>query len=207
MRTSCKGCIHLKPLTSNVNNGLYCHYILDTGEPRGCPVENCTKYTDKEENEMSKGVKTTAEKKNEIITLRNEGKTIAKISKVTGVPPTTVTRICKKEEPAPSANDTSPKETSTRNIIPEISADVNPCDEVSDEDFCCEVTGDTDIEAYMADREKFFKEKRAVPEAVLEACRERRKALLQKTDKLLEEVKFCNEQIDVLTNFLKEAQG
>lgn len=156
---------------------------------------------------MSKGVKTTAEKKNEIITLRNEGKTIAKISKVTGVPPTTVTRICKKEEPAPSANDTSPKETSTRNIIPEISADVNPCDEVSDEDFCCEVTGDTDIEAYMADREKFFKEKRAVPEAVLEACRERRKALLQKTDKLLEEVKFCNEQIDVLTNFLKEAQG
>lgn len=163
---------------------------------------------------MPKGQKTPVEQVHIIKELRTEGRSVSQIVTQTGVPQTTVTRICKmfeniKKEPAPSANDTSPKETSTRNIIPEISADVNPCDEVSDEDFCCEVTGDTDIEAYMADREKFFKEvkkKRAVPEAVLEACRERRKALLQKTDKLLEEIKFCNEQIDVLTNFLKEAQ-
>lgn len=160
---------------------------------------------------MPKGQKTPVEQIQIIKELRAEGRSVSQIVTQTGVPQTTVTRICKmfentKKEPAPSANDTSPKETSTRNIIPEISADVNPC-EVSDEDFCCEVTGDTDIEAYMADREKFFKEKRAVPEAVLEACRERRKALLQKADELLKEVKFCNEQIDILTDFLKEARG
>lgn len=156
---------------------------------------------------MPKGQKTPVEQIQIIKELRADGRSVSQIVTQTGVPQTTVTRICKmfentKKEPAPSANDTSPKETSTRNIIPEISADVNPCDE----DFCCEVTGDTDIEAYMADREKFFKEKRAIPEAVMEACRERRKSLLQKTDELLEDIKFCNDQIDVLTNFLKEAQ-
>lgn len=61
-----------------------------------------------------------------------------------------------KKEPAPSANGTSTKENLTNIIVPEIPADVNPCDEISDEDFCCEVTGDTDIEAYLADRENFF---------------------------------------------------
>lgn len=160
---------------------------------------------------MPKGQKTPVEQIQIIKELRAEGRSVSQIVTQTGVPQTTVTRICKmfeniKKEPAPSGNDTSSKETIPNTIVPEIPADVNPCDEVSDEDFCCEVTGDTDIEAYMADREKFFKEKRAVPEAVLEACRERRKSLLQKADELLEEVKFCNDQIDVLTNFLKEAQ-
>ena len=97
-----------------------------------------------------------------------------------------------KKEPAPSENGTSTKEIiSTTNTVPEIPADVNPCDEISDENFCCEVTGDTDMEAYMAEREKFFSPKRrSVPDAVKEAClRMREEEELSKIDSLLDEVK------------------
>ena len=57
-----------------------------------------------------------------------------------------------KKEPAPSANGTSTKEIIPNTIVPEIPANVNTPDKI----FCCEVTGDTDMEAYMADRENFF---------------------------------------------------
>nr|DAK66015.1 MAG TPA: hypothetical protein [Caudoviricetes sp.] len=45
----CKGCGHRRPL-SHCNNKGYsiCYYILDTGEPRDCTVEECTHYTTKE---------------------------------------------------------------------------------------------------------------------------------------------------------------
>jgi hypothetical protein len=43
-RTSCKGCGHYRTYSGNYTKGERgCHYLLDTGEPRGCPVENCTK--------------------------------------------------------------------------------------------------------------------------------------------------------------------
>ena len=43
-RASCKGCVYRRPLGSN---GSYtvCHYFLDTGKPRGCPAENCSRKT------------------------------------------------------------------------------------------------------------------------------------------------------------------
>lgn len=40
-RRTCNGCIHRRPISTN--HVTACHYILDTGEPRGCPPENCTK--------------------------------------------------------------------------------------------------------------------------------------------------------------------
>lgn len=39
-RESCKGCIH------NVGDHpdyKYCHYMIHTGEPRGCSADNCNK--------------------------------------------------------------------------------------------------------------------------------------------------------------------
>ena len=63
----------------------------------------------KEEDNMAKGQKTSPEKKDEVKTLRAEGKSQREISEITGVPQTTVHRICSecaeiKEEPAPSGN-------------------------------------------------------------------------------------------------------
>ena len=44
MRRSCKGCRHYRNLFRNSSAIKACHYILDTGNRRGCPVDNCNKY-------------------------------------------------------------------------------------------------------------------------------------------------------------------
>lgn len=113
-----------------------------------------------------------------------------------------------KKEPAPSENGTSTQEKKFNNsIVPENSADVNPCDEISDEDFCCEVTGDTDMEAYLADREKFFAaKKRVIPDAVKEACLRMREEELSKINALLDEVNFRRERVGELEKFLEVRQ-
>ena len=159
---------------------------------------------------MSRGQKTPVEKVHEIGVLKDEGKTQRQIAEITGVPFSTVGKVCArlekaeiKEEPAPSGNDTSSKENIiTSNIVPEIPADVNPCDEISDENFCCEVTGDTDMEAYMADREKFFAERKAVPDIVLEACREKRAELQVKIDIARADIKDWSRELREITEFL-----
>lgn len=48
-----------------------------------------------------------------------------------------------KKEPAPSANGTSTNEKAffTTTIVPEIPADVNPCGEISNEDFAAKSRG------------------------------------------------------------------
>lgn len=172
----------------------------------------------KEENTMSRGQKTPVEKVREISVLKDEDKTQRQIAEITGVPFSTVGKVCArlekaeiKEEPAPSANDTSSKGVYEKNnftdiIIPEIPADVNPCDEVSDENFCCEVTGDTDMEAYMADREKFFAERKAerksVPDIVLEACREKRAELQDKINIARADIKDWSRELREIIEFL-----
>lgn len=129
----------------------------------------------KEENNMSRGQKTPVEKVHEISILKDEGKTHQQIAEITGVPISTVGKVCArlnntetKKEPAPSENGTSTKEIIPNTIVPEIPADVNTPDKI----FCCEVTGDTDMEARLVDREKFFAERKSVPDIVLKACQE-----------------------------------
>ena len=43
-RSSCRGCIYRRPLGSH-HSFTVCHYFLDTGKPRGCPAENCSRKT------------------------------------------------------------------------------------------------------------------------------------------------------------------
>lgn len=46
---SCVGCGHRRPISDRHKKSYkICHYILDTGEPRGCPVEKCKHYTTEE---------------------------------------------------------------------------------------------------------------------------------------------------------------
>lgn len=164
----------------------------------------------KEENNMSRGQKTPVEKVHEISILKNEGKTQPQIAEITGVPVSTVGKVCArlnnaetKKEPAPSANGTSTKENLTNIIVPEIPADVNPCDEISDEDFCCEVTGDTDMEAYLADREKFFAAKRRVlPVIVWEALMEKMEDLNGKIAAAQSDIKEWADEMSKISAFI-----
>lgn len=40
---NCAGCAHYRRLADHGGNDLHvCHYILDTGHMRGCPVSACT---------------------------------------------------------------------------------------------------------------------------------------------------------------------
>ena len=41
-RSSCRGCLYRRPLGSN-SSYTVCHYLIDTGKPRGCPVDRCDK--------------------------------------------------------------------------------------------------------------------------------------------------------------------
>ena len=166
----------------------------------------------KEENNMSRGQKTPVEKVHEISVLKGEGKTHQQIAEITGVPVSTVSKVCArlgstetKEEPAPSGNDTSSKEIIPNTIVPEIPADINPCDEISEENFCCEVTGDTDMEAYLAQDCSTPTEK-AVPDAVMEACRRMREDELSKINALLDEVDFRRGRVNELEKFLEVQQ-
>ena len=159
----------------------------------------------KEENNMSRGQKTPVEKVHEISILKDEGKThLSTVGKVCAQ----LNKAETKKEPAPSENGTSTQEKTFNNsIVPEIPADVNPCDEISDEDFCCEVMGDTDMEAYLTDRERFFAaKKRVIPNAVKEACLRMREDELSKIDALLNEVNFRRERVGELEKFLEVQQ-
>ena len=74
MAKTCVGCAYYRPLYDNKGES-YCNYILDTGEPRGCPAKNCTKKISMEEYMK----RLTQEQKQEIIRLRIEGNVPVKV--------------------------------------------------------------------------------------------------------------------------------
>ena len=75
MAKTCKGCVYYRSLSENSPNlQPYCNYLLDTGEPRRCPAENCEKKLTLEEAMK----KLTSEDKQEIIRLRVEDNVPAK---------------------------------------------------------------------------------------------------------------------------------
>ena len=75
MAKTCKGCVYYRSLSENSPNlQHYCNYLLDTGEPRRCPVENCKKKLTLEEAMK----KLTQDDKQEIIRLRVEDNVPAK---------------------------------------------------------------------------------------------------------------------------------
>ena len=75
MADTCRGCVYYRSLSENSPNlQHYCNYLLDTGEPRRCPAENCEKKLTLEEAMK----KLTSEDKQEIIRLRVEDNVPAK---------------------------------------------------------------------------------------------------------------------------------
>lgn len=44
-RKSCRGCVYRRPIGGGKDNYKVCHYLHDTGKPRGCPADHCNKKT------------------------------------------------------------------------------------------------------------------------------------------------------------------
>lgn len=141
MAKTCVGCAYYRPLCDNRGES-YCNYILDTGEPRGCPAENCNKKISMEEYMK----KITQEQKQEIIRLRMEQNVPVKlIAEKFHVSKSAVFNIVSEWK---KHGDSAISEEEIRNEL-----DERTISEAADDDHVCyEVTGDTDIEAYMADR-------------------------------------------------------
>ena len=141
MAKTCVGCAYYRPLYDNSGES-YCNYILDTGEPRGCPAENCKKKISMEDYMK----KITQEQKQEIIRLRIEGNVPVKaIAEKFHLSKSAVFNIISKWK---EHGESAISEDEIRNELHD-----RTISEAADDDYVCyEVTGDTDIEAYMADR-------------------------------------------------------
>ena len=145
MADTCRGCIYFRSLSeNNPNLKHYCNYLLDTGNTRDCPAESCDKKLTKEEAMK----KLTQDDKQEIIRLRIEGnvpvKTIAEKFHVSKSSIFNIVSEWKQHGDSVFSEDEIRNELDERTIS----------EAAEDDHNCYEVTGDTDIEAYMADRNR-----------------------------------------------------
>ena len=145
MADTCRGCIYFRSLSENQPNlKHYCNYLLDTGNTRDCPAESCDKKLTKEEAMK----KLTQDDKQEIIRLRIEGNVPVKlIAEKFHVSKSSIFNIVSEWK---QHGDSVFSEEEIINELHE-----QTISEAADDDYVCyEVTGDADIEAYMADRNK-----------------------------------------------------
>ena len=154
MAKTCKGCVYYRSLSENSPNSQhYCNYLLDTGEPRRCPVENCDKKLTKEEAMK----KLTQDDKQEIIRLRVEenvpAKTVAEKFGITKGAVFNIVSVWKKHGESAISDDE--KEPDTVAAVTD-----------SEQEDCVEVP--TDI---IPPKAQIVKP--VIPDAVMEACRVR----------------------------------
>ena len=145
MADTCRGCIYFRSLSENKPNlKHYCNYLLDTGNTRDCPAESCDKKLTKEEAMK----KLTQDDKQEIIRLRMEQNVPVKlIAEKFHVSKSSIFNIVSEWK---QHGDSVFSEEEIRNELHE-----QTISEAADDDYVCyEVTGDTDIETYMADRDR-----------------------------------------------------
>ena len=145
MAKTCRGCVYFRSLSeNNPNMKHYCNYLLDTGNTRDCPAKSCDKKLTKEEAMK----KLTQDDKQEIIRLRIEGnvpvKTIAEKFHVSKSSIFNIVSEWKQHGDSVFSEDEIRNELDERTIS----------EAAEDDHNCYEVTGDTDIEAYMADRNR-----------------------------------------------------
>ena len=132
MAKICDDCVYRRPLSSGEQT-LCCHYSIDTGKLRSCPVEDCKNKLTLEEAMK----KLTIEDKQEIIRLRVEdnvpAKTIAEKFHISKGAVFNIVSVWKKhgesaisddeKEPAPAATEASSKQEIVCENIP---ADIIP---------------------------------------------------------------------------------
>ncbi len=144
MSKNCKGCIYRRSLRSNNTGQTVCNYLLDTGELRGCPVDNCDKKLTEEDIKMAHK-RLTPEQKAGIVRLRfEEGMTVTAIAAKYGICRSTAFNVISEYKNHGYTLPDSNPETAY--------ATDEETERATDDEPCYEVTGDTDIDAYMADR-------------------------------------------------------
>lgn len=144
MADTCRGCVYFRSLSENYPNMKhYCNYLLDTGNTRDCPVENCDKKLTKEEAMK----KLTSEDKQEIIRLRVEDnvpvKLIAEKFHVSKSAVFNIVSEWKKHGESAISNDEKEPDTaatvtdSEQEICVEVPADIVPqqAENVKDDDI------------------------------------------------------------------------
>ena len=146
MSKNCKGCIYRRSLRSNNTGQTVCNYLLDTGELRGCPVDNCDKKLTEEDIKMA-NKRLTPEQKADMVRLRfEEGMTVTAIAAKYGICKSTAFTVINEYKKHGYTLPESEPETAY--------ATDEETERATDDEPCYEVTGDTDIDAYMADRSK-----------------------------------------------------
>ena len=144
MAKTCRGCVYYRSLSESSRGKPYCNYLLDTGNTRDCPAESCDKKLTKEEAMK----KLAQDDKLEIIRLRMEQNVPVKIiAEKFHVSKSSIFNIVSEWK---QHGDSAFSEEEIRNEL-----DERAISEAAEDDHnCYEVTGDTDIEAYMADRNR-----------------------------------------------------
>lgn len=141
MAKICDDCVYRRPLSWGEQT-LCCHYAIDTGKLRNCPVEDCENKLTLEE--VMKRL--TQEQKQEIIRLRiEENVPVKAIAEKFHLSKSAVFNIISKWK---EHGESAISEDEIRNEL----HDRTISDAADDDYVCYEVTGDTDIEAYIADR-------------------------------------------------------
>ena len=141
MAKICDDCVYRRPLSWGEQT-LCCHYAIDTGKLRNCPVEDCENKLTLEE--VMKRL--TQEQKQEIIRLRiEENVPVKAIAEKFHLSKSAVFNIISKWK---EHGESAISEDEIRNELHD-----RTISEAADDDHVCyEVTGDTDIEAYISDR-------------------------------------------------------
>lgn len=76
--------------------------------------------------------------------------------------------------------------------------------EETEEEFCCEVTPETDMDEYMKDRENLIPTKKPLPDIVIESIKGMKDILEAKIEDAEYTIKYCKEQLNELEEFMKE---
>lgn len=144
MAKNCKGCIYRRSLRSNNTGQTVCNYLLDTGKARGCPADKCDKKLTEEDVKMA-NKRLTPEQKADIVRLRfEEGMTVTAIAAKYKVCKSTAFTVINEYKKHGYTLPESEPETAY--------ATDEETERATDDEPCYEVTGDTDIDAYLADR-------------------------------------------------------
>lgn len=211
MPASCNGCKYYYGI-NDATTTKCCNFYLDTGELRGCPVDNCIHHTKrfKEEDPMPKVV--PQDKIDEVRAMRAQGIEIEEIARLTGVSRSSVVRYIKgMKNPAAAATTTGEESVTYEKLSDDIIAssygNVKPSEE-SPTETPVDEAGKPDIKSYEGSSETSADEgtevaaEKSVPPAVVEACLARIEHLSSEIGKEMVVVRNWEQEIKELREFL-----
>ena len=214
MPASCNGCKYYHAISSCSTANKCCNFYLDTGELRGCPVDNCIHHTQriKEEEPMPKAV--TQDKIDEVRAMRAQGIPVAEIEKLTGVSHNSISKYTKGMKNPAAAATTAGTEDDENITYEKLSDDIisSSYGNVKSHEEATETPQESednpDTKSYECSPETSSDEgtegtaEKSVPPAVVEACLERIEHLRSEIDKEMVVVRSWEQEITELTDFL-----